>query len=124
MERMYNECHLVHADLNEFNMLWFEGRVYVIDVSQSVEPSHPHGLEFLLRDCKNVSAYFSKKGVPETLSHQELFNKITGLNITAVDDQEFLTQVRLEGEFQLFFKIFSFSSPLSRYGHTHRGSSC
>ena len=122
MERMYNECHLVHADLNEFNMLWFEGRVYVIDVSQSVEPSHPHGLEFLLRDCKNVSAYFSKKGVPETLSHQELFNKITGLNITAVDDQEFLTQVRLEGEFQLFFKIFS--SPLSRYGHTHRGSSC
>ena len=94
MEKMYNECHLVHADLNEFNMLWFEGRVYIIDVSQSVEPSHPHGLEFLLRDCKNVSTYFSKKGLAETLSHQDLFNKITGLGISAVDDQEFLTQVR------------------------------
>lgn len=94
MEKMYNDCHLVHADLNEFNMLWFEGRIYIIDVSQSVEPSHPHGLEFLLRDCKNVSTYFSKKGLAETLSHQDLFNKITGLGISAVDDQEFLTQIR------------------------------
>lgn len=30
-------------------------QVWLIDVSQSVEPAHPHGLEFLFRDCRNVS---------------------------------------------------------------------
>lgn len=30
-------------------------QVWLIDVSQSVEPTHPHGLEFLFRDCRNVS---------------------------------------------------------------------
>jgi RIO kinase 3 len=94
MEKMYNDCRLIHADLNEFNMLWFEGRVYIIDVSQSVEPAHPHGLEFLLRDCRNVSSFFANKHVQETLPHQDLFNKITGLNIEAVNDQEFIAQIR------------------------------
>lgn len=95
MGRMYSECHLVHADLNEYNMLWFDGGVYIIDVSQSVEPSHPHGLEFLLRDCVNVSSFFRKKDVPETLSPYELFNKITGLKIESVTEQEFLADVSM-----------------------------
>lgn len=30
-------------------------QVWLIDVSQSVEPTHPHALEFLFRDCRNVS---------------------------------------------------------------------
>ncbi|KAG8009667.1 Serine/threonine-protein kinase RIO3 [Nibea albiflora] len=52
---MYQECNLVHADLSEYNMLWHDGKVWLIDVSQSIEPTHPHGLEFLFRDCRNVS---------------------------------------------------------------------
>ncbi|XP_070277379.1 serine/threonine-protein kinase RIO3 isoform X2 [Myotis yumanensis] len=55
MQQLYNECTLVHADLSEYNMLWHAGKVWLIDVSQSVEPTHPHGLEFLFRDCRNVS---------------------------------------------------------------------
>lgn len=35
----------------------------VIDVSQSVEHSHPHALEFLRRDCANVNLFFSKVDV-------------------------------------------------------------
>ena len=50
----YHRCKLVHADFNQFNTLWHEGHVWVIDVSQSVEPVHPMGLEFLLRDCTNI----------------------------------------------------------------------
>jgi RIO kinase 3 len=45
----------VHADFNQFNTLWFKQRVWVIDVSQSVEPIHPMGLQFLFRDCANIS---------------------------------------------------------------------
>ena len=41
---MYTTCRLVHSDLSEYNMLWHNGEVYFIDVGQSVEPSHPHGL--------------------------------------------------------------------------------
>ncbi len=93
IERMYNECHLVHADLSEYNMLWFEGRVYLIDVSQSIEPSSPHGLELLLRDCKNVTTFFPSKGVSDVPTAYELFNRITGLDITAITDQEFVAQV-------------------------------
>ena len=51
---LYHKCNLVHADFNQFNLLWFENRVWVIDVSQSVEPIHPMGLDFLLRDCDNI----------------------------------------------------------------------
>lgn len=55
MNKMYNEGHLIHADLSEYNILWHKERCWFIDVSQSVEPNHPSGLEFLLRDCTNIS---------------------------------------------------------------------
>ena len=90
---MYKVCHLVHADLSEYNMLWFEGRIYFIDVSQSIEPSNPHGLELLLRDCKNVTSFFPSKGVTDVPSAHELFNRLTGLDISAINDQEFVAQV-------------------------------
>lgn len=54
MHKMYNVGHLVHADLSEYNILWWENKCWFIDVSQSVQPDHPNGLEFLLRDCRNI----------------------------------------------------------------------
>lgn len=92
MQKMYQGCHLVHADLSEYNMLWHEEKVYFIDVGQSVEPSHPHGLEFLFRDCCNVSQFFSRS-VRQVMSAQELFNFITDLDIHEESDEAFLIQV-------------------------------
>ena len=54
MSQLYSQCHLVHADLSEYNILWWEKEAWFIDVSQAVEPIHPSGLDFLLRDCINV----------------------------------------------------------------------
>jgi RIO kinase 3 len=55
MSKLYNEARLVHADLSEYNILWYEDKCWIIDVAQSVEPSHPGALEFLMRDCDNIS---------------------------------------------------------------------
>ncbi|XP_041824793.1 serine/threonine-protein kinase RIO3 [Melanotaenia boesemani] len=95
MQQLYQECNLVHADLSEYNMLWYEGKVWLIDVSQSVEPTHPHGLEFLFRDCRNVSTFFQKRGVSEAMSVYHLFNDVTGLNIPvgAEDEAEFMAEI-------------------------------
>ena len=95
MQSMYKKCHLVHADLSEYNLLWHRGRVFFIDVGQSVEPSHPNGLEFLLRDCTNVSGFFSRAGVREVMTPHQLFNHVSGLQISATENSEFIAQVSL-----------------------------
>lgn len=80
MWKMYNKCKLVHADLSEFNLLYYNGELFIIDVSQSVEHDHPHALEFLRKDCTNVTDYFKRKQVA-TMSLKDLFDFITDPNI-------------------------------------------
>ncbi|KAJ5129910.1 uncharacterized protein N7515_005949 [Penicillium bovifimosum] len=63
MRVMYQTCRLVHADLSEYNILYHKERLYIIDVSQSVEHDHPRSLEFLRMDIKNVSDFFRRKNV-------------------------------------------------------------
>ncbi|RKP12492.1 RIO1 family-domain-containing protein [Piptocephalis cylindrospora] len=76
VRRMYQVCHLVHADLSEYNILYHAKKLYIIDVSQSVEHEHPHALEFLRKDCANVTDYFRKHGV-RVMFLKELFEFVT-----------------------------------------------
>ncbi|KAK2740945.1 protein kinase rio1 [Myotisia sp. PD_48] len=76
MRTMYQDCRLVHADLSEYNVLYHKHKLYIIDVSQSVEHDHPRSLEFLRMDIKNVSDFFRRKGV-ETLPERTIFEFIT-----------------------------------------------
>ncbi|XP_072459862.1 serine/threonine-protein kinase RIO1 isoform X2 [Notamacropus eugenii] len=89
MRRMYQDARLVHADLSEFNMLYRNGDVYIIDVSQSVEHDHPHALEFLRKDCANVSDFFFKRGVA-VMTVRELFEFITDPSITKDNLDDYL----------------------------------
>ncbi|CAM6032127.1 unnamed protein product, partial [Sphagnum compactum] len=54
MHRLYKDARLVHADLSEYNILYYQNTCWLIDVAQSVEPTHPGALEFLMRDCDNI----------------------------------------------------------------------
>jgi len=74
---LYRKCNLVHADFSEYNLLWLDARVWVIDVSQSIEIIDPMALEFLFRDCQNLSKFFRNKEVENVKSAEEIFNDIT-----------------------------------------------
>lgn len=76
MRILYQLCRLVHADLSEYNVLYHEKKLWIIDVSQSVEHDHPRSLEFLRMDVKNVSDFFRRKGV-DTLSEKATFGFVT-----------------------------------------------
>ncbi|XP_007488050.1 serine/threonine-protein kinase RIO1 isoform X1 [Monodelphis domestica] len=89
MRRMYQDARLVHADLSEFNMLYCNGDVYIIDVSQSVEHDHPHALEFLRKDCANVNDFFLKHSVA-VMTVRELFEFITDPSITKDNMDDYL----------------------------------
>ncbi|KAK8016581.1 RIO1 family-domain-containing protein [Apiospora rasikravindrae] len=76
MRRMYQVCKLVHADLSEYNILYNDRQLYIIDVSQSVEHDHPRSLEFLRMDIKNTGDFFRREGV-DTLSDRAVFDFVT-----------------------------------------------
>ena len=85
MRILYQSCRLVHADLSEYNILYHEDKLWLIDVSQSVEHDHPRSLEFLRMDIKNVTEFFRKKGV-NTLSERTTFGFLTA-NEGSVDEK-------------------------------------
>ena len=55
-----------HGDLSAYNLLWWEGRLWFIDLPQAVDlAANPGGLDFLHRDVCNVAAWFAWRGVDE-----------------------------------------------------------
>lgn len=81
MKRLYHACGLVHADLSEYNLLWHDGKVWVIDVSQAVEKENLHSNDFLLRDCQNITKFFKQAGVHGVKSPEDLFMDITSYTL-------------------------------------------
>ena len=90
MRTLHRECQLVHADLSEYNILYHEDRLHLIDVSQSVEPSHPEYLAFWRSDIKNVTSFFSRQGV-DVLPEKTVFDYVMNES-NDVDLEEMLEQ--------------------------------
>ncbi|MDG5819650.1 serine/threonine-protein kinase Rio1 [Natronococcus sp. A-GB7] len=62
MRRLYS-AGIVHGDLSEYNVVFHEGQLVVIDLGQAVTVHHPNSRNFLERDCENVANFFSRQGV-------------------------------------------------------------
>ena len=55
---------LVHADLSAYNLLWWQGRLVMIDLPQAVEfTTNPDAFELLQRDVTTVADWFARRGV-------------------------------------------------------------
>ena len=54
------KSRLIHADLSEYNIMIWNGKPWIIDVSQAVRHEHPNAPEFLERDIENLTRFFTK----------------------------------------------------------------
>ena len=63
---------VAHGDLSAYNVLAAGDRLVVIDLPQAVDVvANPAGMDFLMRDCRNVAAWFTARGLP--VDEGELF---------------------------------------------------
>lgn len=63
IERMLS-IHQVHGDLSPYNILYWRGTPYIIDVPQAVDARFNHAaFELLHRDIERVCAFFAQYGV-------------------------------------------------------------
>ena len=52
---------IVHGDLSEYNILYWKGKIYIIDFPQSVDVRNNSNAEALLaRDKKNIDSWYQK----------------------------------------------------------------
>jgi RIO kinase 1 len=63
VETLVSRAHLVHGDLSPYNLLVWDKKPYIIDVSQAVLVSHPDAARLLENDFRNVAAFFELKDV-------------------------------------------------------------
>jgi RIO kinase 1 len=55
---------LTHGDLSPYNILAAGERLVVIDLPQAVDiVANPTGMDFLVRDCRNVCRWFTARGL-------------------------------------------------------------
>jgi RIO kinase 1 len=65
------EAGIVHADLSEYNILWWKNEVYIIDFPQSTDrKTNPNSQMFLERDLKNLIRFFERY---IEIDHEKIF---------------------------------------------------
>jgi|SRR3990172_7979276 len=72
LRKFYHDAGLVHADLSEFNVFKWRGRLILFDLGSAVDRRHPRAEEFLRRDVHNIHRFFSKRGITEETFEEAL----------------------------------------------------
>lgn len=62
---------VAHGDLSPYNILAAGDRLVIIDLPQAVDiVANPTGMDFLMRDCRNVCAWFVARGLDERVADE------------------------------------------------------
>jgi RIO kinase 1 len=76
--RAMTSAGLVHADLSAYNLLWWRGRLTIIDLPQAVEfTTNFDAPDLLHRDVANVVDWFERRGV--TADVEAVYAELIGL---------------------------------------------
>lgn len=62
IQKLWNDCKLVHGDLSEYNILVADDSLVWIDFSQGVHRTHPEAEQLLKRDIENIADFFERQG--------------------------------------------------------------
>jgi RIO kinase 1 len=62
---LFLKCHYIHGDLSEYNILYFDEKVTIIDFAQAVDPRHNiyEVYALLARDVERVCRFFRRFGI-------------------------------------------------------------
>lgn len=87
---------IVHGDLSAYNIMYWEGKIYIIDFPQVVDvKSNPHARDILTRDVSRVCEYFQNLGLK--VNPLRLANRLWRGYGKAAENQEELLVNYLEG---------------------------
>jgi RIO kinase 1 len=76
ISRLYRKAGLIHADLSHFNILNFNEKPVVIDLSTCTPVDNPLAEDYLERDVRNLCNFFRRYGYKA--DPDEIRNKIKG----------------------------------------------
>ncbi len=82
---------MIHGDLSEYNILYWQGNITFIDFPQVVEvETNPHAEKILKRDIERVCQYFNQfgLGVDANAIHEKLWTEYG-----VIDDPDFLYEL-------------------------------
>ena len=58
---IFRENGIVHGDLSEFNILFWNDEIYIIDFPQAIDMrTNPNADDLYLRDLENIKKFFKK----------------------------------------------------------------
>ena len=76
--RALTAAHVVHADLSVYNLLWWRGRLVIIDLPQAVDVTeNADALDLLHRDVENVCTWFARHRIE--CDPQAIFSELVAL---------------------------------------------
>ncbi|XP_021948678.1 serine/threonine-protein kinase RIO3 [Folsomia candida] len=90
MKIMYKSCHLIHSDLTEKSILFYNNQCYFTDLAHALEATERSGNAdryadaFLYRNCRNIVDFFQKRGLQGIFTQDALFKEVTGFEYPGV----------------------------------------
>jgi RIO kinase 1 len=78
LRKLCRKANLVHADLSEYNIMVYDDKPVIFDMSQSVSLEHPMSKKFLERDLQNLRWYFRRYRVKIPKTDQLLESVTSG----------------------------------------------
>jgi RIO kinase 1 len=82
----WQEAHLVHGDLSEYNILMTDDGPVMIDVGQAMTSDHYNAKELLERDVRNINRFFRNRGA-DVWTDAEVIEETLNVNNDGDEEQ-------------------------------------